>query len=417
MRLWGLRTSLAVVVFVAVTVTTGGAARAEGPGIKLGERLLLHPGVATEFRYDSNVFFQDSATAGAFMFRALTSLDLVTAQERAPSQVVDFRLHAGFSYNEYLTGDANIRRHRAFAVDASTMATLFPTGRLSLTLFDGFIRTSQPPYGNFAGNYDRDTNQLGVRLTWAPGSGRLSFNLGYAFGIDFFETPQLQDFNLFTHRIDARASWKVFPKTAVYVQADETIITYRQHQTYSHPDSYPFRAVVGLVGLLTVKLTLNASVGYGNGFYTSGPSPNSVVAAVDLNWKATPMTVAAIGYKHDFVNSLLGSYYDLDTAYLSLSQMIWRFIASARLSYQNQRFKGISAASAVTPMTGERTDHYISLNTRIDYQFRQPWLTASVGYDLQWNTSNSRLDFGPTLGLVPVNYLKHEVWLRLAVVY
>ena len=37
------------------------------------------------------------------------------------------------------------------------------------------------------------------------------------------------------------------------------------------------------------------------------------------------LSTGTIGYQHDFQNSLLGSYYDHDQAYLSWTQLIWRF--------------------------------------------------------------------------------------------
>ena len=52
----------------------------EGPGIKLGEGLVFHPGLATELGYDSNVLLNGNAdqVVGAGLLRLRLHLDLST---------------------------------------------------------------------------------------------------------------------------------------------------------------------------------------------------------------------------------------------------------------------------------------------------------------------------------------------------
>jgi hypothetical protein len=49
----------------------------------------------------------------------------------------------------------------------------------------------------------------------------------------------------------------------------------------------------------------------------------------------------------------------------------------------------------------------------VDYPFRD-WLVASANYTLQYNATDAVLNVG---FLVPLNYIKHEVGLRLSVLY
>src|SRR5206468_3132145 len=120
------------------------------------------------------------------------------------------------------------------------------------------------------------------------------------------------------------------------------------------------------------------------------------------------------GYKHEFANSLLGSYYDMDTVYIGWQQLIWRFITGLRLSYSNIRFQGIQPSASITTtagvITSHRTDNAISFDARVEYPIKR-WLITTVGYLLQWNSSDSALreNF-----LFPLDYTKHEVYLRLA---
>ena len=425
---------LAVAVY-GVLAFFASAVHAEGPGIRLGDRLVLHPGIGVEFRYDTNVFFQPPGSeTGAFLLRVLPSLDLATrpgVRGGGAPHAIDFRFHAGADYNEFLTGDSTISRHRAIGVQAGALLTILPSYPFSIDLFDNYIRLVQAPFSpSHLDNISRDTNEVGVRFRYRPGGGRLELDLSYAFGVDFFEETQFTDLNVFYHKIELRASWKFLPKTAVWIDVSETPYTYLNQGpgTLQHPNSYPLRVDAGLSGLITTKLSLNVWIGYGNGFYqpiasqpVTAANPNSVIAGLSLTWKPTVLSTGTLGYRHDFANSVLGSYYDVDQVYIGWSQLIWRFTGSFRLAYSNIRYQGIEAATGLVdaannPLTS-RTDNYLNLDVRVDYPFRD-WLIASLGYTLQYNNTAAHLAASaPNAIPLPLDYLKNEVWLRLSVLY
>lgn len=408
------------------------SAHAEGPGIKLGDRMVLHLGLGVEFRYDDNVFFQNGNKIGAFEFLLRPSLELATGQG-SHGGIVDFRLHLGGTYTEYLTSRDTLASHRSFGVDAGVLMSVFPTGRFNLALFDNYVRTTQPPYGLQPYNLDRDTNQLGIRLQYSPGGHRLTLSLSYTFGLDFFENPIFQDYNLFTHSLGFYASWRFFPKTALYLSVSDTITRYANHGTngFNQPDSYPLHAEIGVMGLITPKLAVNAYIGYGNGFYVydqaaikagqqvDAGSPNTAVGGVNLSWKPSLLSTGNIGYKYDFANSLLGAYFQSHQTYINWTQLIWRFTGAVSLSYQNIHYFGVPASSQTNATGDSRTDNYISFDLRLDYPFK-PWLVSSLGYDLQYNATPAALVtnvMNPAIGLLPLSYLTNEVWLRIAVLY
>jgi hypothetical protein len=280
-----------------------------------------------------------------------------------------------------------------------------------------------PPYTATTQNFNRDTNQVGTRVNLSPGGGRLTFNIGYVFGIDYFENGQLTDFDLQSHRFDLRASWRFLPKTALYVAASEIVNLYVHPGVDNHPDSYPLRVEAGIQGLITAKLTVNGWIGYANGFYqwpastpmTVGtPNPNTPIGGVSLTWKPTLLSTGSIGYVHDFQNSLLGAYYDEDLVYLTWTQLIWRFTGFIRAQYTNMRYQGVQAVQATT----NGTDNNFMLDVRADYPFKE-WLIGSVGYDLYLNRSNRALlgPGGTMPGSVPVDYTKNVVYVRLSFQY
>src|SRR5262249_30539423 len=157
-------------------------------------RLVLHPGISAEFRWDSNVFFESTTPYSTFIFRLLPSLDLATLPGQRGGErphAVDFRLHLAADYNEYITTDGNLSGHRGVGVQAGALLTVLPYFPFSMDFFDNYVRTSQPPYLREPYNIDRDTNELGLRMRYRPGGRRLDIDLSYVFGVDFFEVQQL----------------------------------------------------------------------------------------------------------------------------------------------------------------------------------------------------------------------------------
>jgi hypothetical protein len=444
-----------------VALACASTARAEGPGVRLGDRLVLHPGIGVELRYDTNVFYAASGSeTGALILRVLPSLDLATRPPQRGGNLphgIDFRLHLGADYTEYLTGGAATSVHRSIGAIAGMMLTLFPNHLFSADVFDNYSRTTQPPYGaNFRFNLDRDTNEAGLRLRFRPGGGRLEVNASYAFGLDFFEpqagNPSITALNVYYHRVNLHGQWAFFPKTAVYLDITETPYIYANlpaASQFDHSNSFPLRIEAGLIGLITTKLSIQAWIGYGNSFYQANPNQTTVNAAgmpvsatpntstplggLALTWKPSILSTGTVGYKHDFSNSLVGTYYDMDAVTASWAQVIWRFTTAARLQYANLRYAGIDACRLGIqpssmgpiacplnpPLIFTRNDNNVIFDLRVDYPFKD-WLQASVGYTLTYNSSDATL-LTPTTGgtflLIPLNYIKHEVYLRLAVLY
>ena len=123
------------------------------------------------------------------------------------------------------------------------------------------------------------------------------------------------------------------------------------------------------------------------------------------------LSTGTIGYQHDFQNSLLGAYYDEDLAYISWTQLIWRFTGFVRAQYTNMRFKGVQAIQATT----DGTDNNFMLNLRVDYPFKD-WLIAQSGYDFILNRTDRSSDRAPDRRRrpsCPSDYTKNVVYLRV----
>lgn len=415
-----LRRLFAAAVVVAVAFGASAAHAqpvVQGEGIRLGERLVLHLGTGLEFRFDDNVFYVDRDKTSAFLFRFTPILTLATrpVARDGSRHKVDFMFNVGLDYNEYLTSDEALARHRQVGVTAGASVSIFSSGVFGADFYDNFVRVSQAPYNlSTPYNLNRDTNELGTRLHFRPGGGRLQIDLNYAFGIEYWEEELLKPFNLHYHRLQLQTQWKFFPKTAIYIRGEYNPYVYFSPGDFAHPNSNSLRVTFGLIGLITPKLTVDLYAGYANPFYESGPSSHTGVGGITLNWKPIAITGLAVGYSHDFVNSIISSYYDRDSVFVSANQMLWRFLLNVRLQYENRRFQGILPGIGVEPPTG-RTDHNLTFSARIDYPFKK-FMAVSLDYQLMWNKSNSSINYG-ALGLFPVDYTKNQVGLRFTINY
>ena len=221
--------------------------------------------------------------------------------------------------------------HYGVGVDAGAALTLFPFGHWTFDLFDNFIRTSDTPgsvvkqaFVNEQGqNINIDQNQFGMKLHWHPGGQRFETTLQYMLRLYAFESGLFQSKSNLVNDFNLRFNWNFFPKTAIFVEASEQAYTYFNYSGVNTPPAaYPFRVLAGLVGLITPKLTLNLSGGYGNSFsqsnahYMNVASYSGPLATVELAWKPFSLTSLALGYHHDFAQGIIGTYYEDDSGYI-----------------------------------------------------------------------------------------------------
>jgi len=131
--------------------------RNEGPGIKLSDSMVFHPGIELEGRYDSNALYSEEAV-GAPYLRVIGHIDLATLSPqrltdgngKAYPQKVAFRLKTAVSFRNYFSDNAAVEQQRALEIDAGLGLTLFPQGMFSFSLTDDFARTVAPPNAEIA---------------------------------------------------------------------------------------------------------------------------------------------------------------------------------------------------------------------------------------------------------------------------
>ena len=422
-----------IALIVGTLWLVASSARAEGPGVRLGEALVLHPGLAIGSGYDSNVFYASGQASdnvqGSFYVNLRPAIDLATTAGNIRGEglrhAFDFRLHAGTSLRFLTSSDSNIAQHYGIGIEAGATMALAPNSWFGLDLYDNFGRSSEPPYGitRTLGNISQDNNQAGVRMRFTPGGRRLEVSPQYVLGAQIFENPEFVDKNYLTHDFSLRISWKFFPKTALVLQAQEQMVRYLNVGPNTPPDSYPFRTTLGLAGLITPVLSLTAGLGYGNSFTGSSAayglvnSYNNIVGNLGVSWKPLLFTGFSASYAHDFSQAVVGAYANTDSVTLGIAQGIWRFPLTIRVGWDHRAYQGnLMADFQVNNSSNPRVDDLITAAVQIDFPLKD-WLFISLNDTLQKNYSTCAFISNGVPSALACSYFRNDATLRINVAY
>lgn len=399
----------------------GGAPLGKGVGgVKVGEGLYLRAGVVAEAGYDTNVFYNDQARTESAVLNVTPSLELTNANRDDTRPPVYFSLGASLAYREYLTEDSGIREQRAFNPSIGG-ALGYSSGGISASIADNFARVEEAPYERGGEPITRDSNQASLQLGVAPGGGRIQSILRYVNTLDLFENAGLKYANRMGHDLMLDGSWKWLPKTALFAAVGGGYIHYLDGdlaESQAKRNSIPYRAMVGLRGLVTPKITTVLQVGYGDAIYDDDvvdPSGlSNLAAAVSLTYAPTSFSSLGLGYSHEFRDSpIVGNFYDLDAVSARVAQQLGDFVLTGFSRWEYRRYQGfqgqISSATAVS-----RSDHIFQTGVQLDY-FVQRWFYAGVGYAHLINRSSTPgVTAQDASGL---DFTKHLIVGRLGIKY
>jgi hypothetical protein len=389
-------------------------------GIRVGEGLFLRAGIAAEAGYDTNVFYNDQTRTESAILNVTPSLELTNANRDNSRPPLFFSLGLTLAYREYLTDDSEIKEQRAFnPTIGGTLA--YGAGGITASLSDQFTRIEEAPYQAGLDPIIRDNNIGTLQLGVAPGGGRIQTILRYVNTLDLFETDALNYGNRMGHDLSLDGSWKWLPKTALFLQLGAGYVQYLEGATaeaVGKRNSIPYRALVGLRGLVTPKLITAISVGYADAIYDDdvvNPSGMSNLAVgVGLTYTPIVFTSLGLAYAHEFRDSpIVGNLYDLDTVSARVMQQLGDFVLTGFSRWEYRRYKGfqgpISQATAVS-----RSDHIFQTGVQLDY-FIQRWFYAGVGYAHLINRSSISND--AQAELPGLDFTKHLIVARLGIKY
>jgi hypothetical protein len=404
---------------------------AEGPGFKTG-RLVLHPGLALEGGYDSNVFLQEQNEDDSFILRVTGYLDVATepAQRqregeanKAEPQKLEFRAGIGGAYYHYFTD----RMAPNAAADGHFKLAYNPSQVFTLEVRDVFLRSIRPftnadTTDDTTTSYGRNRNTASIGLVGRSKSQVLEGRVGYTNAIEFFDADVFKYGNNMTHRVPASLSWAFFPSSALIYTAEYIRQQFDEEEVFASStllsDNNRVRTHMSYNGSLTERFSLTALLGYTAGFYSLASDFDGVIAGVNVRWRPRPTIILTAGYDHDIRPSFIGNF----TRINQLSMRVRFIVAGAltlgidgRVSFDKS---GLALAPDGTLLGNEpyRKDIRVFAGISGEYRFKS-WLAlfGRIGYladftDFEYVGAQPLLD--PAAG-----YQRFDAWLGLRVFY
>ncbi len=391
------------------------------PGFKIGPGA-LHPWLQVDARYDSLVGYFNRNSSGQLVpsgelvlhFRPGVKFDLDT-----PSTFVGFNGSAEFLW---FTGaespgsrglsrfHANVGLDTAFNKDGAVEVRLGDT----MTRSD---RTQNPALGIGAVSL---FNNLYLQVPIHPGGGALEITPKVAWSVEFFERivngiatfcPEAQPAcnpatsNYSNLNFGAAGKWKFFPRTAVLLDVNAD---WRAYFNDAANNKIMFRALAGMAGLLSPKISVTILGGYAGDFTNS--SIHTFVGNAEFAYAFTPTARVAVGYSRTASPvPVIGSLVD-DRGYLRGGVGFWfnRIIVDAIVSLDYLTFFGAPLDPAAPVPNPTRHDLALSANLTPKIVIFS-WWDVALSYTLSYRFSEAFI--GQTLqGL---NFVRHEAMLRL----
>jgi hypothetical protein len=374
----------------------------EGPGIKVGDALVLHLGIGAEAGYDTNSLYQFDDPDQAVRLRITPFADLGTPRGSRAGQDTEgdvtaapkaqFKLGVAASYDHHFpVGGANaaavnqINGANAIGVMTDLQLVVFPEGKYSFLADLSYARTQQAFETSDDALRCRHDIGPGVGVRFRPGGGTLSIETGYRLRLTVFEDDSLaEQTNRHGHDVRVVTTWKMFPKTALLSRVNFTPTFYMGEASVKE-SSYPVRSLFGLQGLLLNRFGLLALVGYGASNYERGPNFSSVIAQVELMFFATPTATIRLGGERDFVDSFYANYYVKTGGYASYSQMFGGvFLATLKGDVSGRQYatyNRLAPEGNASPSHTDRVDVWIGATLTLEYR-ATAWLSimASARY-------------------------------------
>jgi hypothetical protein len=387
----------------------------EGPGIKLGEGLVLHPTVGLETGFLSNVFYEDTDVEPSGILRVLAELHLASlsnqrlgaeAPDSGEPDKGDFNFRAGLrvEYDEFISGNDAVQAQRDVGVDASVAGIVFPQGTWMFAFADNFRRDVRPTNYESRGGVDRDVNHLRLFLTYQPGGRALSATLRFQNTIDVFESESHEFANRVQNTLGLRVAWQWLPVTQFFADASIGYFTGLGDGS-EKVTSLPLRLMVGTSTALTTTTTLNAIVGFGKGFYEEGADYTNVLFGAEFGWRYSPLGRVLLLYRYDFADSINANYYRDHEIKVGLDQQIGEFELMASADLRFRRYEGLPAD--VMSTGGVRDDLIFAAELGGRYHFRE-WLAATLDYRLVVDETDFRYTPAPGVSDDP-SYVRHEI--------
>lgn len=354
----------------------------EGPGISVGDSLVLHPSVEAQGGYISNVFYEEAGALGASLLRVNVGLDVASkkikpeegfgdedpANDAAPRDV-EMRVGARLSYEQMLSDRETVRDQSNASFDVNGHFNFRPGRPISFQLDERILRDIRPRNFEATSSTARINNSVVAGVTWAPGGGAIWGQLRYENYLDIFEDSSTQFANRMNHTIGLQGNWQWLPFTRFF--ADATYGFYGplgSSELQGAPfkaSSQPIRGVVGIATNVTAAMTVKLRAGWQYASYSVGGGYNAPVVGAEWGFRYAPEGILSVEYELDRYDSVNANFFRDHRLQARIEHKLGRIELSGGLTGRLRRYQGVPAQ--VGPAT--RDDVIFSSVARAGYVF------------------------------------------------
>lgn len=445
------RTSLAAAaVAVLTSIVTPAQAQlwlrdartARGPGIRTGG-VALHPGIGAEIGYDSNYFNRSTKLGPAYpvvdtvRLRITPSFYVATDRARATTGLppVTFSVGGAFIYSEFLTNTERLGRSREYGAVADLLVSFLPGRPIGVNVFDNFTRTAQPSLEpDVTVGLNRIDNRGGGEVVYTKPGGLFDWRVGYAFGITRFESGTAQALDSTRHEIYTRGRYRFLPRTALIYDGNVTFFRY-ENETAGLSSSTPVRTRIGLNGLLTDRVGVQALVGWASSFYDNAGTGtrdfDSVIGQVEGRYFFTgsaeaaettgiPFSSAAIGFVRNFSNSYIGNFVESNRFYANVQAVIQqRFFLSLTGGVAALRYGDVLGRTNGALLRPSFSSVRADASAMAEYRLTE-WLAVNTSFQYlgEFNDANIPVSTtDPTQGSFSIAFSRYQIMGGLRAFY
>lgn len=314
---WFQKTA-AICVAGMICLTASTAWGEWGEGVR-GGPFVVHPGASLSVGFDSNVYYASQDEPQTLRQAPEGVLEPRLTIETADPDRIDLSADAAVGWRQYFTDDDAVQNQSGLSASADVYSRFNPEGTLSLELSNEFTRTNESPNSAVSRTSNRIFNRSGAMVGLHPGAGLLETYGSYDFSI--YRHNLYSDLDRHTHHFGWDGHWSFLPKTSVTGEVDVRMIRYEQgfrgqnlspEGRLQNVDSNPVRALGGVEGLITPRITLGLRGGYGWARYEDGPDHSGILARVEASYQFGDVELdnrLRAGYKREFSDSSIGNFY------------------------------------------------------------------------------------------------------------
>ncbi|HTZ18422.1 MAG TPA: outer membrane beta-barrel protein [Dissulfurispiraceae bacterium] len=207
--------------------------------------------------------------------------------------------------------------------------------------------------------------------------------------------------------VSAYLFYKLWPKTALFVEYDYVDITYNQDVVSGSSEQHFF---AGLKWDITDKTKGSIKAGYGikdfNNSTVGSHSHNDLYVEIQLDHKFSPKTTLLVrgSRKTEETDVAQGNFIVADTIGTTLlHRFTTKVTGSLDLSYTNEKYNGVVTFGDETKALN---DQYLRAGIAAQYEFKD-WLKFDLGYVFSDRISN----------ISALSYINNTIYLRASAIY